>query len=102
LGDGRHRHLLMSVFYASYTSDLIQIWRRPSEFTKTFAKFMVPHHILSFAWFTPWMVFMAPRGAEGAPIWNTVRRAPGGGLSGARARARFGARATAASRAVFK
>ncbi|GBF89741.1 hypothetical protein Rsub_02911 [Raphidocelis subcapitata] len=72
IGDSRHRHLLMSVFYASYTSDLIQIWRRPSEFTKTFAKFMVPHHFLSFAWFTPWMVFMAPRGVEGAPIWNTV------------------------------
>jgi hypothetical protein len=72
-GDFAHRNLLMALFYASYTSDLIQMRRRPEEFTKNFMNFMTPHHLLSFAWFTPWMVFMAPRGAEGAPIWNTVR-----------------------------
>jgi hypothetical protein len=35
--------------------------------------------------FTPWLVFMAPRVADGAPLWNTVRRGAaraGGARSG--------------------
>lgn len=68
----------MALFYASYTSDLLQLWRRPREFSKSFTAFMVPHHILSFLWFTPWLVFMAPRGPQGAAIFNTVRRRPVG------------------------
>jgi hypothetical protein len=40
----------MAVFYASYSIDLAQMWRRPEEFPKSFVKFMNAHHWLSFAW----------------------------------------------------
>lgn len=63
----------MALFYAGYTTDLVQMWRRPQEFARSFTGFMTTHHLLSFAWFTPWLIFMAPRGVEGGPIWNTVR-----------------------------
>lgn len=62
----------MALFYAGYTSDMLQIWRRPSEFSKSFAGFMVSHHVMSFMWFTPWLVFAAPSGPQGAAIFNTV------------------------------
>jgi len=71
-GDAAHRNPMMALFYAGYTTDLLQLLRRPQEFARSFRSFMVPHHLLSFAWFTPWMVFLAPRGAEGAAIWNTT------------------------------
>ncbi|KAI8476545.1 MAG: hypothetical protein J3K34DRAFT_455667 [Monoraphidium minutum] len=120
-GDLGHRYILMALFYASYTTDLLQLRRRPQvgfidcsvlhkghsllpagvgpnivnitfettfkpssppciiinpcpqEFTPNFCSFMALHHGLSFAWFTPWMALLAPRGGpEGAAIWNTV------------------------------
>lgn len=51
---------------------MLQLWRRPHEFGRAFRSFMVLHHWLSLAWFTPWLALAAPRGPEGAPIWNTA------------------------------
>jgi len=76
-GDGHYRMTLMALFYAAYSTDILQMVRRPDEFAKSFRHFMIPHHVLSLAWFTPWLVWMAPRGVEGAPIFNTVS---GGGV----------------------
>jgi hypothetical protein len=73
-GDAAHRGQLTALFLASYVTDMLQLSRRPQEFTQNFTAFMNVHHLLSLSWFTPWMVLFAPRGAEGAPIWNTVRR----------------------------
>ncbi|KAI8476787.1 MAG: hypothetical protein J3K34DRAFT_223931 [Monoraphidium minutum] len=70
--DGRHRMLLMSLFFAAYSTDVLQLWRRPHEFPKSFRSFMVAHHVLSFAWFTPWLIAIAPRVVQGEAIWKTV------------------------------
>jgi hypothetical protein len=71
---GAHRVWLMAIFYAAYTTDVLQLWRRPSEFARSFRTFMTTHHVISIAWFTPWLLLIAPRGVEGQAIWNTVSR----------------------------
>jgi len=72
-GDTGYRTVLMGLWYAAYSADLIQVFRRPGGVSKAFVAQMVPHHVISLAWFGLWMLTLAPGDAGGAPIWNTVR-----------------------------
>jgi len=72
-GDTGYRNKLMGLWYAAYFSDLIQAYRRPGGLSKSYVAVMVPHHVISLAWFGLWMLTLAPGDAGGAPIWNTVR-----------------------------
>lgn len=72
VGDGAHRAALMGLFYAAYSNDLVQMLLRPRHFASSFISLMVPHHVVSLAWFGLWMAFLGPSGPGGAPIWNTA------------------------------
>jgi hypothetical protein len=93
-GDLAHRLPLVSLFIAAYSTDLVQMLARASEFSNNYTSMVVPHHVLSLAWFGVWLAAAAPRSSAGAPAWNTVRarRAAGGA-----ALARFLRRASRAS-----
>ncbi|KAI8469408.1 MAG: hypothetical protein J3K34DRAFT_522179 [Monoraphidium minutum] len=71
LGDLGHRLPTAALFFAAYATDLAQmIWRR-AEFAPAYVKMVVPHHWASLAFFGVWAAALAPRGAAGAPNWNT-------------------------------
>ncbi|GBF91848.1 hypothetical protein Rsub_04953 [Raphidocelis subcapitata] len=72
LGDLGHRLPIVALFIAAYASDLVQMLARPSEFGNNYTSMVVPHHVITLAWFGAWLAVAAPRSAAGAPVWNTA------------------------------
>jgi len=72
VGDLAHRLPIVALFFAAYSTDLVQLLRRGDEFSASYPKMIVPHHWLSLAWFSAWLLLAAPRSIGGAPLWNTV------------------------------
>jgi hypothetical protein len=72
VGDGAYREPTLALFYALYFSELLQMCVLYEDFGRSYTGQMIGHHYITLAWFSVWMLFLAPKSADGAAIWNAV------------------------------